>query len=279
MGTLDVKWLVEDFEGDGKLDPLIAEIKKQGMECDVVNYVPFQAGGYNKFKDEDCVVFYGSLNLVRQLQREKPWIPGSYCNFNNLKCVTYYSHWGKYLLNHDYIMLPLLEFSRKRDYYYDKMGVDGCVFMRPDSGAKTFYGNVYPKDELDSEIKLMDGYAGLPLDEILVVTSCPKVIYKEWRIVVVDGEPISATQYKKDGKLNEKEGCDVDAWLLAQRIAKEEWQPDRAYTLDICKSNGRYSLLEANSFSCSGLYDCPVGSIVREVSRVALEEWMEYNEG
>jgi len=25
---MQVKWLVEDFEGDGKLDPLIAEIKK-----------------------------------------------------------------------------------------------------------------------------------------------------------------------------------------------------------------------------------------------------------
>jgi len=37
------------------------------------------------------------------------------------------------------------------------------------------------------------------------------------------------------------------AWSLAQEIAKEEWQPGRAYTLDICKSEGRYYLLEINS--------------------------------
>ena len=69
----------------------------------------------------------------------------------------------------------------------------------------------------------------------------------------------------------------MDAWSLASKIVKEEWQPDRAYTLDICLSDGKYSLLEANSFSCSGLYACPVEPIVREVSRIALEEWKEYN--
>jgi len=275
---MGVKWLVEDFEGDGTLDPLIAEIKNQGMECDVINYIPFEAGEYNNYKDDDCVVFYGSLNLAKQLQREKPWIPGPYCNFKNLECLTYYSHWGKYLLNQDYVMLPLLEFSRKRDYYYDKMGIDGCIFLRPNSGAKTFYGNVYPIEHLDSEIRTMENYAGLPLDQILIVISSPKIIEKEFRIVVVDGKPISASQYKKDNKLNIKEGCDVEAWELSQKIGKDLWRPDRAYTLDICKSNGEYFLLEINSFSCSGLYECSVKPIVREVSRVALEEYNSYKD-
>jgi len=274
---MEVKWLIEDFEGDVKLDSLIAEIKKQGMECDVVNYTPFESGEYNKFKDDDCVVFYGSLNLARQLQREKPWIPGSYCNFKNFKCVKYYSHWGKYLLNDDYIMLPLMEFSRKRDYYYEKKGIDNCIFMRPDSGAKTFQGAVYPKDELDFELKTIEGYAGLPLDEILVVISSPKIIKKEFRIVVVDGKPISSSQYKKDGKLDVKEECPVDAWLLAQEIANSEWSPDTAYTLDICKSDGEYFLLEINSFSCSGLYGCAVEPIVKCISKIAASEWKEYN--
>ena len=64
---------------------------------------------------------------------------------------------------------------------------------------------------------------------------------------------------------------------IAQRIAKEEWQPDKAYTLDVCKSNGEYFMLEANSFSCSGLYKCPPEPIVKSVSEAALKEWKEYN--
>ena len=137
---MDVKWLIEDFEGDGTLDPLIAEVEAQGMQCDVVNYVPFQSGKYNHYSDTDCVIFYGSLNLAKQLQREKPWVPGPICNFKNLRCLSYYSHWGQHLFNKDYIMLPLLELSRRREEIYKQFGVDDCIFMRPDSGAKTFYG-------------------------------------------------------------------------------------------------------------------------------------------
>jgi hypothetical protein len=68
---MEVKWLIEDFEGNGMLDPLIKEVEKQGMECEVINYVPFQSGEYNQYFNEDCVVFYGSLNLGRQLQKDK----------------------------------------------------------------------------------------------------------------------------------------------------------------------------------------------------------------
>ena len=273
---MDVKWLIEDYEKDGTLDPLIAEIKEQEMECDIVKYIPFESGVYNNFKENDCVVFHGSLNLARQIQREKSWIPGSYCNFENLKCTTYYSHWGRYLLNSDYIMLPLLEFNRKKDYYYDKIGVDECIFLRPDSGAKTFCGNVYTKGGLSRKVGIMKDYIGLLLDKILVVISSPKVIKREWRIIVVDRIAISGSQYKENNKLSIEIGFDRDAWMFADKIAKEEWQPDRTYALDICLSDGKYFLLEVNSFSCSGLYACPVEPIVKEVSRIALEEWKEY---
>ena len=274
----EVKWLVEDFEANGALDPFIAEIKKQGMECKVINYIPFEAGKYDHFKNEDCVVFFGSLNLANQLQREKGWIPGPICNFKNLTCSTYYSYWGKYLLNQDYIMLPLLEFSRRRHEIYCKFGIDGYIFMRPNSGAKTFYGNVYPIEELDKEIDLMEGYAAKNLDEIVVVLSSPKVIDKEWRVIVVDKLVVTASQYKVKNEVEEKEGCSGEIAVLnyAQKIANEKWQPDKAYTLDICRSNGKYYLLEANSFSCSGLYKCRPEPIVTSVSIAALEEWKEY---
>ena len=119
---MEVKWVVEKYDTDIALKLLIEEIGKQGMECQVVKYVPFQGGKYDLYKDEDCVVFYGSLNLARQLQREKGWVPGSYCNFKNFECTTYYSHFGKYLLNDDYIMMPLLDFYRKRKDIYAEFG-------------------------------------------------------------------------------------------------------------------------------------------------------------
>jgi len=275
---MDVKWLIEDYEGDGTLDPLISEIKYQGMQCEVINYIPFQSGKYNHYINDELVIFYGSLNLAAQLQREKPWVPGPICNFKKLCCLTYYSYWGKHLFNKDYIMLPLLELSRRREEIYKQFGIDDCIFIRPDSGAKTFYGAVYPLDELDGELKLMGGYAGKPLDEIIVVISSPKIISKEYRIVVIDKKAVAFSQYKNNNKLEIKEGADTEAINLANEVASSEWQPDVAYTLDICKSDGKYYLLEVNSFSCSGFYDCSPEPIVREISRVALEEYNSYND-
>ena len=117
-----------------------------------------------------------------------------------------------------------------------------------------------------------------PMDEIIAIISTPKIIDKEWRIVVADGQFLSASQYKSEGKLEMKSGCDEGAMELAAEIAKEEWQPDPICVLDICLSGGKYHLLEANSFSCAGLYKCPVGVIVSEASRLAIREWQEYND-
>lgn len=275
---MDVKWLVEDFEGDGSLNPLISEIKSQGMQCEVVNYTPFQGGEYNQYSNEDCVVFYGSLNLARQLQREKSWVPGPICNFKNMCCKTYYSYWGEYLFNQDYIMLPMLEIKRRREEIFKQFGIDDTIWIRPDSGAKTFAGQTVPLEFLDKDFDLFGSYAGKPIDEIIAIISSPKVIDKEFRIVIVDGKPIAASQYKRDGKLDIKEGCDFNAWNKANSIASEDWQPDIAYTLDICLSNGGYSLLEANSFSCSGLYACEPKFVVKETSEAALKEWKDYQE-
>jgi hypothetical protein len=271
-----VKWLIEEYEHDRSLQPLMDEIVEQGMDLVTTKYSPFESGTYDLFNDDDCVVFYGTLNLGRQLQREKPWIPGVYCNFKKLCCHTYYPYWGKYLLNNDYMMLPMLEILRKRDFVFNTFGKRECIFVRPDSGAKPITGQILEFENLDKEFKMFGDYAGNDLDQIVAVISSPKKIEIEWRFVVVDKKVITGSQYKKNNKLDINPFFDVEASELADKIAKEEWQPDKAYTLDICKAHGEYYLLEANSFSCSGLYELDPKPIVKEVSRVALEEWKEY---
>ncbi|GAG46085.1 unnamed protein product, partial [marine sediment metagenome] len=131
---MKVKWLIEDYEHDSSLQPILDEIEMQRMEYEVVKYEPWESGTFNQYPNEDCVVFYGTLNLGRQLQREKGWIPGVYCNFKNLCCKAYYSYWGKYLFNQDYIMLPMMEIKRRQDEIFKQFGVDDAIFIRPDSG-------------------------------------------------------------------------------------------------------------------------------------------------
>ena len=272
------KWLIEDYEHDSSLQPLMDEVRAQGMDLEVVKYEPWESGAFNQYPNEDCVIFYGTLNLARQLQKQKGWIPGVYCNFQNLCCVSYYSYWAKYLFNSDYIMLPMMEVLRRQDYVYDIFGIEDTIFIRPNSGAKTFTGQTLPKETIEKEFKLFGNYAGKPLDQIITIISSPKVIDKEWRCVIIDKKVVAYSQYKKNDKLDIENSIDSEALCLADKIAKEEWQPDIAYTLDICKSGDKYSLLEVNSFSCSGLYEADPGPVVKEISRVALIEWKDFYE-
>ncbi|HUS50838.1 MAG TPA: DUF4343 domain-containing protein, partial [Candidatus Paceibacterota bacterium] len=78
------KWLIEDYDHDSSIESLKSEVRSQGMDLEVVKYEPWESGTFNQYPNEDCVIFYGTLNLARQLQKQKGWIPGVYCNFQNL---------------------------------------------------------------------------------------------------------------------------------------------------------------------------------------------------
>lgn len=45
--------------------------------------------------------------------------------------------------------------------------------------------------------------------------------------------------------------------------------------MDVCESNGDFHILELNSLSCSGLYDCDLAEVVKVLSATAESEWKE----
>jgi hypothetical protein len=271
-----VKWLVEKYDED--VEKLLQSLEKSKIKFELLPSSLCYLSKYDYFKDDECVVFYGSLEAARQVQRLTKWIPGVYGNFNNFKCSKYFSYLGKYLLNSDYAMLPMMEFSRRREEIYNKYGVNGNVFIRPNSGLKTFNGFILNYDKIDEEFKFLRTYAKRDLDDIIAVVSSFKSIEVEWRMVVVDREVISSSRYMLRGEENYRSGGEEGAISFAKKIAEGVWQPDFAYTIDICRSGGNYYLLEANSFSCSGLYLCSLEAVVKAVSDAALKEWKEYNE-
>jgi hypothetical protein len=276
---MKAKWLIEDYDQDDSLRSLKKEIKRQNLDLLTLKRYVYE-DNYQKsisFGSDACVIFYGTLALGRKIQRELPWIPGVYCNFKNMCCSTYYSYWAKYLLNSDYIMLPILEIERKKEYIYKTFGIDGRIFIRPNSGSKPFTGKILKREEVEKELNFLDNYAGNDLDQIIAVISSPKNIQKEWRCVVVEKQVVAFSQYMHNGKISIKKDIEPEAYSLSEKIAKEEWQPDRVYTIDVCKCNNKYYLLEVNGFSCSGLYKSNVEKVVKEVSEAAQKEYEEYN--
>lgn len=274
-------WLIEDFDPDDSRTALVAEVQRQGLRCESIKYLPFESGNYDSIEDNSCVVFQGSLNLGRQLCRRKNWIPGPWCNLPQFRCQSYYPFFAKYLLNEDFYFLPVIELKRRKDDLYNRFSVDDCLFIRPDSGFKTFTGRAIPRDEFDSEYEWMEEFSD---PDSLAVISSPKSICTECRLVVSRRRPldpiVTGSIYRRDGKIVHEcfEKIHIDEAVMIREFVEKcleevDYEPDPIFMMDVCFSGDNLYLLELNSFSCSGLYACDLERIVKTASEIAAEEW------
>lgn len=260
-----VKWLLEDGFDDN-IDKLEKEIRNQGFEsCKLERKDFYDSIAISKLFDKHaCVIYYGSLGVCYTINRHTSWTPGTYANFEALKCSIYYPIFGDFLLNEDYVIIPHADLYRKKDQLYNFFGKFDKIFMRPDKGTKSFTGQCVYYNDFDSVIDKDS------MNTDLCVISSPKEIYDEWRFLIVDNNVITGSKYSSDIK------DDQDYFSASEFVSKLlnsiKFCPDRAWTLDICKTPVGYKVIEANSFSCAGLYNMDLKKVVSEVSRVALED-------
>lgn len=276
---MNVKWYIEkEFFWEGQPDTILSVLDKLQVPYHLqkfnVNGLDYS---YDMFHKDDCVLAYGSIEFIRKVNRECPWTPGaSWCDTKNLSCLSYYSHYGDYLLNREYMFIPLAEFRRLKHFIFDKFGIDNKVFIRPDSPYKEFTGFVVHKEEFDTRIKTMS-YGDLE-PTLMMVVAKPKVIESEYRFYVTRGEVIAGSRYKLNNEHDEDPNYPIEAYNLALEISKVEWSPAPVFVVDIGKiDNGDYKLLEINSFNCSGMYYCDLEKIVTKSNEVALKCWEGVN--
>lgn len=272
-----VNWLLEKDVFEENLDDLKKAIEQQGHTFTTCGYEPFGSkkdlGSY--FKSADCVIFYGSLGFGRQVKLEA-WVPGVYCDLPKFECSYYYPRVRQFLLNDRYFMLPFGDLANRRtkEFILDTVGNNGAVFMRPDGGDKLFSGTVVTVDTWDADMRLIGFYD--PPPESIIVVAEPTNLKEEWRLVVADGVVAAGSQYKDAGKLAILSGFPNDVKEYADEIIRHWAGPERCYVMDIARTKfDELKLIEYNSFSCSGLYACDKGEIVRAVSVVAQSDWNE----
>lgn len=279
---MQVHWLFETDVFEENLDSLKQAVRAQGMDFktwDETAWGVFPTEGADNrilqtFPEDACVVFYGSLQTARRLQQKAKWIPGVYANLPKFECAHYYAYLGKYLLNNNYIMLPFAELNRRKKWLLNTVGADSCVFVRPSSGYKIFTGQVITEATWEKDVELL-GFYNVSPDRIVVVSE-PRNIRREWRLVIVEKQVVAGSLYREDKNLVSSATVPEKVLDFAQEIASGEFQPDRAWTMDICEVCEGLRLLEIGSFSCAGLYACQPEVVVKAVSDAALREWEEY---
>jgi len=275
---MNVNWLIEKYIFDENLTYFKRIFKEHNINYKIIEYFPFmEFNPDDYFSSDEKVIFYGSLNLSRDILKKSKWIPGVWCNLNALKCSNYYNYYGKYLLNKDYIMLPYGEMYRQKEFLFKNLGINNSLFVRPDDGFKSFTGQVISYENYEIDVKQL-GFYDVDASNIVIVSS-PKNIKKEIRFICIDGQIVTGSINKLDGKPFEIpfSNYESDALIFAQNVVKE-WQPELCFTLDVALYENEYKLLEINSFSCSGFYQCDIEKIVLAANKAAIKEYNSYLE-
>jgi hypothetical protein len=288
-----VNWLLEKNLFDTECE-MTQIIKDMGMTVKLIEYSPYDFNEiYNLFDENECVIFYGSIQLAKVLRREVSWIPGVYLSEKSLECTSYYPSFGNNLLHHNYIMIPFGDLIRQKDFLFTSLN-SHRLFLRPNSNMKNFTGILLNKQNYEDGIKLASFY-GID-DNLLCLVSAAKDILYEWRFVIVDNKVVSGSLYRDWTNGGELDDSQTKDFVLLNSVSSEKYcddsdaidfanslahlyTRDRCWTMDIARcANGEYKVIEIGSFSCAGLYSNDLKSVVTEVSKAALNEWVEYNE-
>lgn len=269
----DVHWLIEPEVFGDDAEKLVTVLEQSGLYYTISQFGKSYEDYVNKFSKDDCVIFYGSLQFARVLQRKAPWVPGVYCNLPSLEAKYYYPRFGDHLLNSEYVMLPYGDIYRRKDFLFDTLSKDGKLFIRPNSCFKTFTGFVVSEADFSREISFLKCRMN---PEDLVVVSSPAQVGREWRFVVAKNRIITGSLYKHGEDTTRSGDVPQEVVEYSQGVLDSIiYYPDPMWTLDVCETDAGLRVLEVGSFSCAGLYDCDMQKVVETTNQVAVQDWQE----
>lgn len=188
-------------------------------------------------------IFYGSPVIGRRLQRSQGPKALSWLYDSVYDCNYYLPYFQGLALNNPHMFVEsgtlslLAEFLENPEW-----------FIKENSGYKTFTGLVS-----SGPIK-----TGLFQHELLMLAQ-KKPIEAEWRFVIKDDSVLTYSAYGDNMQ------CGKEAEEFAKTCLSTGYDPAPMWTLDICRSNGAYKVLEVNSLLSAGWYDCDVRAIVEAV--------------
>jgi hypothetical protein len=270
-------WFLQQREQDYDCNEqrLAYVIQEMGMTVHVEKYIPFGGMKYDFLPADQPVVYHGSIAVAKDVRRRddgRRLFPFGWFDWDRLACRTYYAHWGRFLLNREYGFYPLGEMLRLQDFLFRTYGSDDCVFVRPDGNDKDFVGEVVPQERFGPWWHLANLHE--PPPESLCIVAKPVRIHAEYRLVMADQEVVAASRYRLEGMLSKERGCPAEASMFAREVART-WEPHAIYCLDLALADEGWRVIECNSVSYSGYYDCDLHAVVAAMSRVAVREWEE----
>ena len=206
----------------------------------------------------------GSYTLAK-IAQERNWKPGSFTE--NLDYLSYSQAWPDELL-----LNPKAQVSELKDAAFAE---DKLAFVKPVKDSKSFTGQVFDyvewenlKKRIAHEAEVAESIDMLPLKpDTLVLVSKPVEIYTESRMFVIDGKVVTGSLYKRGSRSNYDEDIDQEVLDFAQHRV-DDWQPSKAFVIDVAQTPKGLKIIELNCINASGLYSSNVQKIVEAIEAI-----------
>jgi hypothetical protein len=255
-------WVIQEgFSNEEGMVELVRLLEKYGQSYGMVKTVPFigEIVPDLDLSDYKHVICFGSYSM-RYTCRVKGWNPGV-IDMEVGATQIYHNSWKPYLLNHDFYECDFINVG----VYVDHMGYDS-FFMRPINDSKVFAGGIYYYDEMREWIQNVSdlGYDAttLRVDTSCIISSI-KEIYAEYRLFVIGGRVVTASQYKIGGRVQYSSIVDDDILEFGQMLVDMEPNFGVAYCLDLCRVESGIKVVEVNTINSAGFYHGNVDKIIR----------------
>ena len=158
----------------------------------------------------------------------------------------------------------------------------GKVFVRPNSGQKSFPGQVLQgADEKDWRLNwhIWKNTYHLAGDELCWCAPAKAMPPIEWRVWIVQGQIAAWSPYCWLGDPVPWAPLPEPVAVVAQTLARNSWQSDLAYVADFAEVDSKAWLLELNAASTSGLYRVPMQNLMPALRAAAIAAYAEVFEG
>lgn len=270
-------WIIQgNLSKEDGLRKLIEAVKNKNIPYKLVKSIPYTDYIVDMEVDintitEDTVpdlvmdknqkmVTMGSYTLARTAKK-RGWTPGAFIN-ENFEFSKWLSGWGKdNMLNTEAIEAPIKEITIPEEW--------SSVFARPCEDTKFFSGTVFERGNLKFWLnEVMKGTDKESLNaETRIIIAPIKKILAEYRLFVVDSKIVTGSMYKVRDQVIYGEYVDPIALSFAESMISN-WEPDRAYVLDIAITDEGPKIIEVNNINSSGFYLCDMDKIVEAIEKM-----------
>jgi hypothetical protein len=270
-----INWIIETGY-DEDVSGIINKVKQYGdsvLHGETLCYKEKEVTDFLQLNAGNPVMTLASIRTCNFVRRIYGAEPGVFCSMENFRCTAYYPKLYKYLLNKNYILLPFENISNHIPWLnkvYDWKQPD--LFIRPNSGGKQFNGSVIPFYMFEPFIKSLNEAA--MQGELVLIAQAAEKLGAEYRVFCHKDKVVCGSSYRVNGEIHKSKRIPESVYSFARNIvdhlSKLDWYPDVMYSLDIGSYTNWYTLIEINSLSASGFYDCDLDILIPEIRRATL---------